>query len=71
MPNSTRSPDAEPEFGREHVRRVLRRSGVDEEQITRVLGELDFPLTLTALQDQLGRFGITRDFLISTLGGSP
>lgn len=59
------------QYDRSHVESVLTRAGVPVEQRTPILDEIRYPIELDALQTLLARHGITRDDLISRLGGSP
>jgi uncharacterized protein (DUF1778 family) len=53
------------------VLEVLRRIGVSEETFRAVDDELDDPVNVNELQKVAGRYGITLDSIISSLGGSP
>jgi hypothetical protein len=50
---------------------VLRRAGVPEEHIQALADTLDDPVDLTRDGDLLARYGISRDSLVDSLGGSP
>jgi hypothetical protein len=50
---------------------VLRRAGAPEQQIQALAEELEDPVDLTRDGHLLGRYGISRDSLIDSLGGSP
>jgi hypothetical protein len=50
---------------------VLRRAGVSEETLGAVDAELDDPVNINDLLNFLGRYGITRDSVVSWMGGSP
>jgi hypothetical protein len=56
---------------REEVLRVLRRAGIRGEPADQLLRGLRFPAAPEEVDRQLQRHGVTRDWLISALGGSP
>ena len=58
-------------YDRSHVEFVLKRAGVPDDVRNALLNEIPFPIRLGALQTVLATHGITRDGLISRLGGSP
>jgi hypothetical protein len=53
------------------VLRVLRRAGIADETIAELERELSDPVDVDRDGPLLQRYGITRDSLISRLGGSP
>ncbi|HKC29332.1 MAG TPA: hypothetical protein VKB75_15060 [Jatrophihabitans sp.] len=58
-------------YDRQHVESVLRRVGVPTDRRNAILDEIHFPIDLDALQAFLAPLGITRDALVSRMGGSP
>lgn len=61
----------DPVVERAMVVKVLRRTGMDEQDITTALRNVDFPDRISHLVPQLLHLGITRDRLIDRMGGSP
>ena len=59
------------EFPKRKVLAVLRRAGLGEQKINEVDRVLGDPVDLDRDGDVLARHGITRDMLISQMGGSP
>jgi hypothetical protein len=55
---------------REHVERILHMTSLTADQQAEVLA-LDYPADIEDVMNVMGRFGITRDSLVSSLGGSP
>jgi antitoxin component HigA of HigAB toxin-antitoxin module len=53
------------------VLRVLARVGVAEESIAQIAAQLPDPVDLHEAAQLLQTYGLTRDALISRLGGSP
>jgi hypothetical protein len=51
--------------------KVLRRVGIPEEIIATIGIELSDPIDLDRDQAVLGRYGITHQYLIDRMGGSP
>jgi len=51
--------------------RVLRRTGYSPETIRAVQDQLDDPIDLDRDAETLLRYGITREHLTATMGGSP
>lgn len=58
-------------YDKQHVDSVLKRVGVPDDRRTAILDEIQFPIELNALQAFLEPLGITRDALVSRMGGSP
>ena len=58
-------------YEKQHVDSVLKRVGVPDDRRAAILDEIDFPIELNALQALLEPLGITRDALVSRMGGSP
>lgn len=58
-------------YDRQHVDSVLKRAGAAKDRRDEILDSITFPIDLPSLQDALARLGITHDFLIDRLGGSP
>ena len=58
-------------YDRQHVDSVLTRVGVPKDRRNAILDEIHFPIDLDALQAYLEPLGITRDALVSRMGGSP
>ena len=50
---------------------VLRRVGIPAETIASILIELSDPIDLDRDQAVLARYGITREYLVDRMGGSP
>lgn len=68
------SPDPrseEPTFSREHVVALLERLGFRGAEVEGFLQGSTFPMTVKELQDWAAQHGMTRDSVISALGGSP
>lgn len=59
------------QYDRQHVESVLKRVGVPEAQRTSILSQIQFPVDLQALQGYLEPLGISHDYLVSRMGGSP
>jgi hypothetical protein len=57
-------------FSRQEVADMLRKAGL-REAADEAMRELPDPVDLEFLQEWSGRHGITRDALISQMGGSP
>jgi hypothetical protein len=55
----------------EQVWRVLRRAGYPDEFIREVLSELPDPVDLRRDEHILGRYGLSAERLMESLGGSP
>jgi hypothetical protein len=53
------------------VARVLRRAGYSEETIRAIHDQLDDPIDLDRDAETLLRYGISREHLTETMGGSP
>jgi hypothetical protein len=51
--------------------RVLGRFGLPEETMAQIAAQLPDPVNLNEAAQLLQRYGLTRDALISRLGGSP
>ncbi len=62
--------DDDPMYNRQHVVDMLRRMGLSE-QAEEAMRELPEQFDLQELQKWSARHGITRDDLISRMGGSP
>jgi hypothetical protein len=63
---------SDPELRRkEDLLAILRRAGVPEETLHALDAELPDPVSLTDAANIGGRYGITRDSLISWMGGGP
>ena len=58
------------EVTRQHVVDILRKAGMFEDA-ERAASSLPDPVDIDEAAALLGPYGITRDFLISRLGGSP
>jgi hypothetical protein len=58
------------QVSRDHVRDVLRHARLTPEQERSVLA-LSYPADLEQVLSIFARYGITKDWLISRLGGSP
>lgn len=58
-------------YDRQHVDSVLKRVGVPEDRRNALLADIQFPISLEALQAILAPWGINHDALISRMGGSP
>ena len=63
--------DLDPLMDRAHVAEVLRHVGLDAEQVTAMLDDIEFPSRLSRILPQVARYGITRGRLIDRMGGSP
>jgi hypothetical protein len=55
---------------REHVLDILSRAGLTPEQEQRILA-LPYPIDFERVVKEFAEFGVTRDWLISRMGGSP
>ena len=55
----------------EHVLRMLRISGYDSDDARKLIREITFPAELDDVIRVLSPVGITTDFLIDRMGGSP
>jgi hypothetical protein len=55
---------------REHVLDILSRAGLTPEQEQRILA-LPYPVDFERVLKEFAEFGVTRDWLISRMGGSP
>jgi len=55
----------------EQISKVLRRAGYSDEFIREVLGELPDPFDLQRHEHILGRYGLSSERLMESLGGSP
>jgi hypothetical protein len=55
----------------EHVLRMLRISGYESDDAARLIHGIKFPAELDDVIRVLSRVGITTDFLIDRMGGSP
>ena len=62
---------SEPTWSREHVFEVLARLGFRGPDADRLVEGLTFPVTFAELQGHMAKFGITENWLISEMGGSP
>lgn len=60
-----------PTLSREHVVAVLERVGLRGAEADRFLQGARFPMTMKELQVRAVQHGMTRDSVISALGGSP
>jgi hypothetical protein len=58
-------------YDRQHVDSVLKRIGIPKDGRNAILDEIQFPVDLNALEEFLAPLGITRDALVSRMGGSP
>lgn len=58
-------------YDRQHVDAILRRAGAPKERRDEILDDIRFPISLDDLQGILQVHGITHDFLIDRMGGSP
>jgi hypothetical protein len=58
------------QVSRDHVRDVLRHAGLTPEQEQSILA-LPYPADLERVLAIFASYGVTRDWLISRLGGSP
>lgn len=58
-------------YDRQRAESVLTRVGVPKDRRNAILDEIHFPIELDALEAIVAPLGITRDALISRLGGSP
>jgi hypothetical protein len=61
----------DPVVERAEVVKILRRVGMDEQNITTALSGMEFPDRASHIAPQLVHLGITRDRLIDRMGGSP
>jgi hypothetical protein len=59
------------EVTREHLSDVLRRAGFRPDEAERVAASLPDPVDLDQAAEVLLSYGITKDELISRMGGSP
>jgi hypothetical protein len=59
------------EFSKKDVLEVLRRVGAADETVKEIDEDLEDPIDLSRDGEFLLRHGITRDRLISVMGGSP
>jgi hypothetical protein len=55
---------------REHVVDILSRAGLTPEQERRILA-LPYPVDFDRVVQEFADFGVTRDWLVSRMGGSP
>jgi hypothetical protein len=58
------------QVSRDHVRDILRHAGLTPEQEQTILA-LPYPADLEHLMTIFARYGVTKDLLISRMGGSP
>ena len=58
-------------YDRDHVKAVLTRSGLPDDERDEILDEIQFPIDLPSLQRILARFDITHVALMDQMGGSP
>lgn len=56
---------------RDRELRLLARVGIRGEAASRILNGVRFPATAEQVDNQLGRHGMTLDWFISAMGGSP
>ncbi len=56
---------------REHVEHILRRAGLNEDQIAAALDGVEFPSPLSKMLPRLLERGISPTMLTDRLGGSP
>jgi hypothetical protein len=59
------------EVTRQHVIDVLHRTGLSQGEAERVASSLPDPVDLEEVAEHLFPYGITKDELISRMGGSP
>jgi hypothetical protein len=68
IPEGPQMPD---KVSRDHVDAVLQRVGASTDERNALLDELDFPADLDTLIHALEAKGVSRDMLVSLMGGSP
>jgi hypothetical protein len=59
------------EVTRQHVSEVLRRTGFGQDEAEQLASSLPDPVDLDRVAELLLPYGITKDELISRMGGSP